>query len=95
MDPARFPNLHVSHHPLVEHKLSLLRDRTTEPKKFRELVRELSWLLGYEAMADLTTQRITVETPLEPMAGAESSNRRSGLSRCCAPAWGWWMPCSS
>ena len=71
MDAARYPNLHVSHHPLVEHKLALLRDRSTEPKKFRELVRELSWLLGYEAMADLTTQPITVETPLEAMAGAE------------------------
>src|SRR6266498_1826348 len=66
---SRYPNLHVSAHPLVLHKLSLLRDRSTEPKKFRELVRELSWLLGYEAMADLTTQPITVETPLEPMTG--------------------------
>src|SRR5438094_470965 len=71
MDLSRFPNLHVSHHPLVAHKLALLRDRSTEPKKFRELVRELSWLLGYEAMADLTTQPITVETPLESMAGDE------------------------
>jgi len=71
MDAARFPNLHVSPHPLVAHKLALLRDRTTEPKKFRELVRELSWLLGYEAMADLTTQPITVETPLEATAGIE------------------------
>jgi uracil phosphoribosyltransferase len=72
MDLAQpYPNLHISQHPLVAHKLSLLRDRTTEPKKFRELVRELSWLLGYEAMADLSTQPRTVETPLEPMAGAE------------------------
>ncbi len=67
----RYSNLHVSRHPLVAHKLTLLRDQTTEPKKFRELVRELSWLLGYEAMADLATRPITVETPLEPMAGAE------------------------
>ena len=64
------PGVHVSPHPLVAHKLSLLRDRTTEPKKFRELVRELSWLLGYEAMADLATEPMTVETPLESMAGA-------------------------
>ena len=71
MDSSRYPNLHVSQHPLVAHKLALLRDKATEPKKFRELVRELSWLLGYEAMADLTTQPITVETPLESMAGAE------------------------
>ena len=68
---ARYPNLHVSRHPLVAHKLALLRDRSTEPKKFRELVRELSWLLGYESMADLATQPITVETPLEPMKAEE------------------------
>jgi uracil phosphoribosyltransferase len=71
MDAGRYPNLHVSHHPLIEHKLALLRDRSTEPKLFRELVRELSWLLGYEAMADLSTQPITVETPLEATAGAQ------------------------
>ncbi|HET7636083.1 MAG TPA: uracil phosphoribosyltransferase [Candidatus Limnocylindria bacterium] len=64
------PNVHVSRHPLVAHKLTLLRDRTTEPKKFRELVRELSWLLGYEAMADLALRRVEVETPMEPMTGA-------------------------
>jgi len=72
---ARYPQLHVSRHPLVAHKLSLLRDRRTEPKKFRELVRELSWLLGYEAMADLATQPLPIETPLEPMAGAELEPR--------------------
>lgn len=65
------PSVHVSSHPLMAHKLSLLRDKSTEPKKFRELVRELSWLLGYEAMADLATRPIEVETPLETMAGAE------------------------
>ena len=64
----RYPNLHVSRHPLVAHKLSLLRDKRTDPKQFRELVRELSWLIGYEAMADLTTQPRPIETPLEAMA---------------------------
>ena len=44
--------LHVSQHPAVLHKLAILRDEETEPKKFREVVRELSWLLGYEALAD-------------------------------------------
>jgi uracil phosphoribosyltransferase len=66
---GRFPNLHVSSHPLVAHKLSLLRDKSTLPKQFRELVRELSWLIGYEAMADLDTQGRAIETPLEPMDG--------------------------
>jgi len=65
------PNVHVSRHPLVAHKLSLLRDRTTTPKLFRELVRELTWLLGYEAMADLSTQAREVETPLESMTGRQ------------------------
>jgi uracil phosphoribosyltransferase len=65
------PNVRVSRHPLVAHKLSLLRDQTTTPKLFRELVRELTWLLGYEAMADLSTQPRDIETPLEPMTGRQ------------------------
>ena len=67
--------LHVSQHPLVAHKLSILRDRTTEPKKFREIVRELTWLLGYEAMADLPTRPEPIETPLEPMTAARLEPR--------------------
>jgi len=68
-------SLHRSNHPLVAHKLALLRDKTTEPKQFRELVRELTWLLGYEAMADLATRERTVETPLEATPGAEVEPR--------------------
>lgn len=55
----------VSNHPLVQHKLSILRDVHTEPKKFRQLVRELGALLTYEATRDLTMAPITVQTPLE------------------------------
>jgi uracil phosphoribosyltransferase len=57
-------NVHVSGHPLIQHKLSILRDRRTEPKKFRELVREISILLAYEATADLGLRPVEVETPL-------------------------------
>ena len=70
--PATF---HVSSHPAVQHKLALLRDTSTEPKKFRELVREISWLLGYEALADARTSPITVQTPLETTEGAELADR--------------------
>ncbi len=70
--------VHLSQHPLVAHKLAILRDRRTEPKKFRELVRELTWLLGYEAMADLPTRAELIETPLEPMTAA-SLEPRVGL----------------
>lgn len=57
-------NVHVSNHPLIQHKLAILRDRNTESKKFRELIREIAILLAYEATADLDTEMIAVETPL-------------------------------
>jgi uracil phosphoribosyltransferase len=69
------PTLHVSTHPAVQHKLAVLRDQSTEPKKFREVVRELSWLLGYEALADARLRPITVRTPLEEMQGAQLGDR--------------------
>jgi uracil phosphoribosyltransferase len=69
------PTLHVSQHPAVLHKLAILRDETTEPKKFREVVRELSWLLGYEALADARVRPLEVTTPLETMQGAELADR--------------------
>ena len=64
-------NVHASKHPLVAHKLSRLRDKNTEPKKFREFVREISALLAYEATADLAITPRELETPLEKMTGAE------------------------
>ncbi len=64
-------NVFASQHPLVAHKLSRLRNRTTEPKKFRELVREIAALLAYEATADLLTVPRQVETPLSSMTGVE------------------------
>lgn len=70
-----WPNFHVSQHPAVRHKLGILRDEKTEPKKFREVVRELSWLLGYEALADAHMRPIDVPTPLEVMAGEELADR--------------------
>lgn len=63
--------VHVSTHPLVLHKLALLRSELTEPKKFRELVREIAQLLFYEATQDLTLAPLTVQTPLAPADGYE------------------------
>jgi uracil phosphoribosyltransferase len=57
-------NVFVSSHPLIAHKLAKLRDVNTEPKKFRELVREIARLLAYEATADLLTEEVEVQTPL-------------------------------
>src|SRR3990172_5898755 len=70
-----FPSLHVSSHPAVLHKLALLRNEKTEPKKFGELVREIWWLVGYEALADARLRPIRVHTPIEPTDGAELADR--------------------
>ena len=69
------PTLHVSNHPAILHKLAILRDERTEPKKFREVVRELSWLLGYEALADAQIRPLDVTTPMEIMPGHELADR--------------------
>ena len=60
-------NVTVVDHPLVAHKLSLARDKTTPSVQFRQLLREISLLLGYEVLRDLPTERHLIETPVGPM----------------------------
>lgn len=79
-------NVFISDHPLVKHKLTKLRDKNTEPKKFRELIREISGLLAYEATRDLATAPVKVETPMGIAPGVELEEKiglvpilRSGL----------------
>ncbi|HRW46944.1 MAG: uracil phosphoribosyltransferase [Caldilinea sp.] len=62
-------NVFVSPHPLARHKLTLLRRRETEPKKFREVIGELASMLVYEATADLATRPLAIETPLTTTEG--------------------------
>lgn len=62
-------NVYSSTHPLVAHKIARLRSIKTEPKKFRELIRELAALLAYEATLDLQTTSIEVQTPLATTSG--------------------------
>ena len=69
------PNVFSSPHPLVAHKLALLRDKNTEPKKFRELVREIASLLTYEATSDLVLYKVTVSTPLAIAQGQALSEK--------------------
>ncbi len=64
-------NVFPSPHPLVAHKLALLRSIDTDPKNFRELVREIAALMTYEATADLMTKPVSVETPLATAPGVE------------------------
>src|SRR5260221_6383693 len=62
--------IHVSRHPLVQDKVTRLRDRTTEPKEFRELVADLARLLFIEATGDLALKKVSVNTPMAACAGA-------------------------
>lgn len=68
-------NLHVSTHPMVQHKLTLLRRVQTEPKKFRELVQELTRFLLYEATQDIGLERLEIETPLTTMMGYRNATQ--------------------
>lgn len=68
-------NVYVSSHPLITHKLAILRDVKTDPQKFRELVRELAGLLTYEVTIDLLTEPITTQTPLALAQGLTLKER--------------------
>lgn len=63
-------NVYESSHPLVKHKVTILRDKQTKPKEFRELIREISVLLAYEATRDLALEPTSVETPMGKASGA-------------------------
>jgi uracil phosphoribosyltransferase len=65
----------ISNHPLIRHKVTLLRSVETEPKKFRELIREVAMLLAYEATADLGLKECPVQTPLAKTVGYELTDK--------------------
>ena len=68
--------LTVLDHPLVQHKLGLLRNRTTPVQEFRRLAREIAMLMAYELTRDLTLELATVETPLEAMQAPRLAGRK-------------------
>jgi uracil phosphoribosyltransferase len=69
-------NITVIDHPLVQHKLSLLRKKETTTGDFRRLAREISLLLGYEVLRDLPLEPINIETPLEPMQAFQVQGKK-------------------
>ena len=60
-----YKNVTVLDHPLIRHKLAIIRNKNTDTKQFREVVEELAMLMAYESFKDVPTQEIEVETPLE------------------------------
>ncbi len=75
------PNLTVLDHPLIQHKLAIMRDQTTATKNFRQLLGEIAMLMTYEVTRSLPTERFEVETPLERMA----ANRVAGKKLVLVP----------
>jgi uracil phosphoribosyltransferase len=74
-----YPNLTVLGHPLIRHKVTLLRDRRTPTKDFRELVAEIAMLMAYEVTKELPTEPVAIETPLERMTGEKVAGKKLAL----------------
>lgn len=71
-----FKNVHVINHPLIQHKLTMMRAKDTTTQDFRTLLREISILMGYEVFRDLPTEEIEIETPLEKMKGKALAGKK-------------------
>lgn len=76
---GRFPNLTVLGHPLIQHKLTILRDETTSKKKFKELVDEIAMLMAYEVTKDLSLEDVEIGTPLERTVQKRISGKKLTL----------------
>lgn len=71
--------VHLIDHPLIQHKLTIIRDKNTGPKDFRELVDEVSLLMAYEVTRDLPLQEVEVETPICTTKGQAIAGRKLGV----------------
>lgn len=60
-----YSNVHVLSHPLIRHKVAIIRDKNTNTKQFREVIEEIATLMAFEAFKDVPTQNVMIETPLE------------------------------
>ncbi len=69
-----FSNLHILDHPLIQHKLTLMRKKKTQAGLFRQLLREISLLMGYEVTRQLALKKINIETPQMPMQACKISD---------------------
>src|SRR3989441_6896533 len=77
MPHPQFPNLTVLGHPLIQHKLTILRDKSTTTRDFKQLVNEIAMLMAYEVTKDLALEPFDVETPLERRSEEHTSELQS------------------
>ena len=71
--------LHVINHPMIQHKLTIMRNKETGSKDFRQLLNEISLLMGYEVLRDLPLEDIDIETPICKMTGKTISGRKLAI----------------
>ena len=71
--------LHVLDHPMIVHKLSIMRNKRTGSKDFRELLEEIAMLMGYELTRDLPLEDIRIETPICPMTAKTVSGKKLAI----------------
>ena len=71
--------LHIIDHPMIMHKLTLMRDKDTGAKDFRQLLNEISMLMGYEITRDLPTEDVAIETPVARMAAKKISGKKLAI----------------
>jgi uracil phosphoribosyltransferase len=79
MKKTPFANLTVLDHPLIQHKLSILRDKRTTTKDFKQLVNEIAMLMAYEVTKDLPLETVDLETPLERTQGRQVAGKKLSL----------------
>ena len=82
-------HVHVMDHPLVAHKLTIMRDKNTSVKDFRELVSEIGMLITYEATRDLPLTTKTVETPICTAEEPTLAGKKIAVVTFCAPVLDW------
>lgn len=71
--------LHIINHPMIQHKLTIMRKKETGSKDFRQLLDEISMLMGYEVTRDLPLEDVEIETPISKMTGKEISGRKLAI----------------
>src|SRR6266487_398451 len=75
----KYPNLTVLSHPLIQHKLTILRDKRTSTRDFKLLVNEIAMLMAYEVTKDLPLESVEIETPLEKTTGRQVAGKKLTL----------------
>ena len=87
----KMENVFIMDHPLIKHKISMIRNKNTGTNEFRKLIEEIAVLMGYEALRDLPTEDVEIETPIEtcksPMISGKTGDRTGPSCRSWNGKW--------